>query len=196
MERALRRAGPRDLRFALRLAAARLRDRLGVPGLLGLLLAAVAIAVGLHAWTGQRQHLEQRTAANAAPGTPAEPPDAAPPARPVALPRLPAEADTARVLARIQRTALESGLGWPKGDYRFNPASGEAPASLEVRTTLQGPYPAVRQFVTALLLDFPSLTLREFSLSRASAETPTVEARIAIVVYLSAGTPTSVPGDL
>jgi hypothetical protein len=87
----------------------------------------------------------------------------------------------------MQRAAQEQGLGWPHADYRFNAATEDTPASLEVRCALKGSYPSIRRFVTALLHDTPTLTLREFSLSRASAEAADVEAKLGIVVYLASG---------
>jgi hypothetical protein len=101
---------------------------------------------------------------------------------------LPPESDVPRLLTRMQRVAREQGLGWPSADYRLNAATEDTPASLEVRCALKGAYPSVRRFVTVLLQDFPTLTLREFSLSRVSAESAEVEAKLGIVVYVAAGT--------
>ncbi|MBB2486999.1 hypothetical protein H5407_17355 [Mitsuaria sp. WAJ17] len=98
------------------------------------------------------------------------------------------EQDIPLLLARMQRTAVDAGLGWPKADYKVNAASAELPSSLEVKCAFKGPYPAVRRFVTGLLLDEPALTLREFNLSRSSADGIDVEARVTVVVYLLAGT--------
>ena len=106
-----------------------------------------------------------------------------PPKVPARLP-LPPASDIPLLLTRLQRAALDAGLNWPRADYRINAASDEALATLEVRCALKGPYTAVRRFVTALLQDAPTLTLREFALSRASADAGEVEAKLAIVVYL------------
>lgn len=91
------------------------------------------------------------------------------------------------LLARIERTAVERGLGWPQAEYRFTAATGEAPDNVEVRCALKGPYRSVRAFVTALLMDTPTLTLREFSVSRANSDAAAVEAKLSIVVYLRPG---------
>ena len=95
---------------------------------------------------------------------------------------LPVGAQTAR------QPAAPHAAEQQEADYRVIAATQDTPASLEVRCTLKGPYPAVRTFVTALLQDTPALTLKEFALSRASADVTDVEAKLAVVVYLAAGT--------
>jgi Pilus assembly protein, PilO len=106
------------------------------------------------------------------------------PSQPIEPPKLPNVADVPTILARIERAATASGLGWPRADYRTNAATEDMPASVKVRCTLKGSYPSVRRFVTALLQDTPTLTLKEFSLSRADADAAEVDAKLAIVVYL------------
>lgn len=166
------------MRAKLLVIAARVHQRLGAVGLLGIgLLCAAAVTYG-SAWHARQQDLI--AAATPEPAAPTVRP-AAPPAR---LP-LPDGSDIPMLLNRIQRAAVEQGLGWPRADYRINAASAEAPASLEVHCTLKGPYPSLRRFVTALLQDAPALTLREFSLSRPSADVAEVEAKLSIVVYLA-----------
>lgn len=157
---------------------ARLHQQLGAMGLLGVgLLCAAAVTLGM-AWRSHQQGLAIAAA----------PVPVAPAVRPTAMPArlpLPDGSDIPSLLNRIQRTAVEQRLGWPRADYRINAASAEAPASLEVHCTLKGPYPSLRRFVTALLQDAPALTLREFALSRPSADVAEVEAKLAIMVYLA-----------
>jgi Tfp pilus assembly protein PilO len=170
----------------VRVAAARLHQRVGLAGLLGLGLLLVAALTQSLAW---RQHqrsdrdasvADLRTAGGSM--FTAEQQTSAQLRTPASMP--PAT-DIPLLLTRIQRAAIDAGLGWPKADYRFNPATQDTPASLEVQCALKGPYPAVRQFVTALLQDTPTLTLREFSLSRTNTNAPDVDAKLAIVVYLA-----------
>jgi hypothetical protein len=88
------------------------------------------------------------------------------------------------LLTRMQRSATEQGLGWSRADYRLHASTAAAPTRLEVRYEPTGTYLAIRKFVTALLLDNPTLTLREFTLSRPSAEAREVQAKLTIVIYL------------
>ena len=163
-----------------RIALARLHHRLGAAGIGGLVLITVALVSGGLAWrTHQRWEHEIRV--RSVPAATAVPLRAAQPAR---VPLPPASA-VPLLLTRMQRAALEQGLGWPRADYRLNAATEETPASIEVRCALKGAYPSIRRFVTVLLQDTPTLTLREFSLSRASADAGDVEAKLGIVVYLA-----------
>lgn len=154
--------------------------------MIGLAVGCVAAAV---AFATVSQASELRLArtldAQRAADVPAPPaataPEPAPP-RPVQL--APA-ADVPRLLARLERTAGASALAWTQADYRIADATDNLPASLEVRVTLKGPYPAVRRFVTAALLDNPSLTFKEFAISRASSAATNVDARLGIVVWLA-----------
>jgi hypothetical protein len=180
-------ASARRIGFAAMVVAARTYQSVGVAGVLGLALCAAAALLFSLAW--QQHQRDLADAAKPPAATEVEAPRRQAPAR---MP-LPAASDIPLLLTRMQRAALDSGLGWPRADYRLNAASEEAPASLEVRCALKGPYPGVRRFVTALLQDAPTLTLREFALSRPSADAADVEAKLAIVVYLSSGVPTASP---
>lgn len=164
----------------VRVALARLYQRLGLTGLAGCALLLLAIVLAWRTWHNQAG-MAPLMASDVAPATaatravvPAPPPRA-----------LPDPAEVPRLLARIERAATAAGLGWPRADYRFQQATSDVPASVEVRCTLNGPYPAVRRFVTALLQDTPTLTLREFTLSRSGVDAPEVEAKLAIVIYVA-----------
>jgi len=164
----------------LRVAVARVRQHISVPGLVGSALIAFALLKMALDW---KAHEAFRTSASIDRAEPA----AVQELRTVAPRRvsLPSAEDVPVFLTRVQRTALEQGLGWPRADYRFQPATNDTPASVEVLCTLKGPYPNVRRFVTALLQGMPTLTLRDFNLNRPSAAVPDVEAKFAIVFYVS-----------
>jgi hypothetical protein len=163
------------------LLLARVVQRAGWHGVAGI---ALIVAAGIVLWSGSQRHRVETQAPSSSGGTAITPPAVA-----QAAVRLPPQTDVPLLLSRMERSAMASGLGWPSADYRVTAATNEAPVSLDVRVALQGPYVAVRRFVTALLLDHPSLTLREFSVTRANAEAPQVEARLAIVVYLATEEP-------
>ena len=178
--------GVRSRALNFQIAAARLHQRVGLPGMLGLgLLLVAALSLSLAWRQHQRLDRDAHTADQRASidRLPARNEPAPQPPRTSAS--LPPASDIPLLLTRIQRAALDAGLGWPRADYRFNPATDEAPASLEVKCALKGPYLAIRRFVTSILQDSPTLTLREFSLSRAHADAADVEAKLSIVVYLA-----------
>ena len=164
------------------LRVARLRDLIGIAGLAGCALLAAAATLLVLAWRQHRAELSLPMRDVATTTTTVVAPPVGTKASRVALP---SASDVPLLLSRIERAAIDQGLGWPKAEYQVNTANNETPASLEVRCTLKGPYPSVRRFVTALLQDEPTLTLREFSLTRANIDTPDVEAKISIVVYIA-----------
>jgi hypothetical protein len=172
---------------ALRVRLVRVRYAIGTPGVIGCLMIVVAAATWWSAWRSHPRvqptvaQVDERTAWQAGSASGATAPRRV----------LPEAADVPRLLQRVERAAVAAGLGWPRADYRFNPAADDMPASVEARCTLKGPYPAVRRFVTMLLLDTPALTLKEFSLSRGGADVADVEAKLALVVFV-AGSPATV----
>ena len=169
--------------WRLRVAWARLQRRTGNAGLIGLLALAAGVFVGWDAWVRHHRFLD--VAASPAAEVAAAPIVSAAASSPSVPIRWPGSSDVPVLLARLERAAVHEGLGWPQADYRVTPASGDTPESLEVRCTLKGPYPAIRRFVTAALLDHPTLTLREFAISRANSEASNVDAKLTLVVFLS-----------
>lgn len=177
----------------LEAAAARLYHRIGLPGAFGLaLLLTAAVSVALAWRPHQRFGLEAQMPESRGIAEPMTARTDAATSQPRVQASLPSASDIPLLLTRIQRAALDSGLGWPRADYRFNAANDDTPASLEVQCTLKGPYLAIRRFVTTLLQDTPTLTLREFDLSRPNADAADVEAKFSIVVYLA--TDAAAPG--
>lgn len=168
--------------WRLRVAAARLHRRVGTAGLVGLLALTLGLLMGWDAWT-RHQRFVREIAQAPTETTVSAVAALASPSEPVRV-RWPTSADVPLLLARMERAAVQEGLGWPQADYRVTVATGDMPASLEVRCTLKGPYPAFRRFITALLLDQPTLTLRELGISRANAEASNVDAKLTLVVYL------------
>lgn len=161
----------------LRASLARLHQRVGLIGLLGMVLLVLAILI---AWRAARVPASMGAAAVVrAPPTVLHAEEL-----PTSLPRLPPLAEVPRLLKRVERTASDSGLPWAQANYRVQAATADSPPSLEVRCALKGSYPNLRRFVTGLLLDHPSLALREFSLRRPNAETSELEAALTLVIYL------------
>ena len=179
----------------LEAAAARLYQRIGWHGAFGLAsLLAAAVAVALAWRPHQRFVLEAQMTESRATAEPMPTRVDAATSQPRVQASLPPASDIPLLLTRIQRAALDSGLGWPRADYQFNAANDDTPASLEVQCTLKGPYLAIRRFVTTLLQDTPTLTLREFNLSRPNADAADVEAKFSIVVYLATDAAPGVAG--
>jgi len=180
------------------IVVARLYARLGWPGCAGALMLLVAALAML--WLRQeslqalQQHQQARQNASAAASALANTP--LPATLRISPPALPHGADSVAVLKRIQTVVQASGLAWPQADYRVTPLSDEGLATLEIRTTLKGPYPKLRQLITALLDKEPALALRELSLTRPNGDTPEVEAKVRWVVFLADGWAPAEAGSL
>ena len=103
----------------------------------------------------------------------------------VMAPRIPSRSEVPLILTRLERASAAAGLGWPRADYDVKSASMEGLASLEVRCSLKGTYPQLRSLLTTLLQETPTLTFRELTLTRSSADKAELEARFTVAVYLS-----------
>jgi hypothetical protein len=169
--------------WRLRVAAARLQRRIGSAGVIGLLALGAGLLVGWDAWSRHQRFAEDAASLHAE--QPSAPPSGAAASAPPVRVRWPSASEVPVLLSRLERAAVQEGLGWPQADYRVTPATGDTPASLEVRCTLKGPYPAIRRFITVSLLDQPTLTLREFAVTRANSEASNVDAKLTLVVYLA-----------
>jgi hypothetical protein len=109
------------------------------------------------------------------------------------IPGLPASANTPLLLKEIQRATQAQGLAWPYATYQYAPLTDDTLATLEVQTTLKGPYVKIKKVVSSLLRDQPALAMREFTVTRPNADTTDVEAKVRWAVFLSDGWAPSVP---
>jgi hypothetical protein len=161
-------------------AAARVHVSIGWSGLAGLALLLTAFAVGLVHHV-DALHPEHNSA-----------PEIVPRAIPaVGLPEadtqgavLPRLAELPLLLTQLEYAALAQHLGWHQGQYRLIPTTAELPALVEVRLTLNGPYPRVRQFLGTVLHDLPNLGIKAFSIGRATSDLAEVEAQMSLVLFV------------
>jgi Tfp pilus assembly protein PilO len=103
------------------------------------------------------------------------------------LPGLPASANTPLLLKEIQQATQAQGLAWPYATYQYAPLTDDTLATLEIQTTLKGPYVKIKKVVSTLLRDQPALAMREFTVTRPNADTTDVEAKVRWAVFLSDG---------
>jgi hypothetical protein len=162
-------------------------QRLGWPGLLGLLLLVVALLVGVLAWQSklkltaleqtsrvQGHTLARASSASALKTTPPEEP-------------LPTRSDIHTLIAQIQRSAAEQQLVWLAADYRYKAATSESLARLEVHGSLRGAYKPLRLWLVQLKEDAPSLLLQEANINRPNADVAEVDAKLVLVFALADG---------
>lgn len=103
------------------------------------------------------------------------------------MPPLPYEADILDVIQAVRQVAVAQGLSWTQADYRLTPLSADSLSTLTIRTTLKGPYQKIRKALNTVLNKQPALALRELTITRPNADTPDVEAKVQMVLYLSDG---------
>jgi hypothetical protein len=102
-------------------------------------------------------------------------------------PELPPASDVPLLLTQMKQAAVGNGLDWRAAEYRITPATPTQPASLEVRCSIKGPYPKLRGMLVQLKSAIPAFAIREFSASRPNADTPDIEAKLALAVFLQDG---------
>lgn len=170
----------------LRVYAARVHQLVGWAGVLGVALLVVAICVTALAWSTHSASLRSADMRNAtAVGSAAKPAKSATQddVQPV-VSDLPRMADVPLLLTQMEQAALSNGLAWRAADYRITAATLNRPATLEVRSSLKGPYPKLRSMLVQLMMDVPAFTIREFSASRPNTDTADVETKLLLSVFL------------
>lgn len=179
--------------WTLKVAGYRLHQVLGTSGMVGGALLVAAIVIVVTGWQEQQRfRFVHRNASTRPAVNMVAPQEPTVEARPI----LQLVDDGPALLARVQKRAVDQGLGWPKADYQFNSATNLLPASLEVRCAYKATYPAVRRFIASLLKDEPALTLRELSFSRATTEVPDVDAKLGFLIYLAPNSPVPNPVEV
>jgi hypothetical protein len=155
--------------------------RIGWPGLIGLVLCGTS---GLIYWMArQAEHQSAMVLANQPRAV--TPAPTVPIVRAVAEPVLPSVSATPGIIKSIVRLANGNGINWSNASYRYTPLSAESLATLEIQTTLKGPYPKIKRLIGALLDEHSTMALREFTLTRANADAVDIEAKVRLIVFLS-----------
>ena len=170
----------------MRVLMARVRQLIGWSGLVGVALLVCAAVVLAMAWAKRDWATRHPMVANVP--TPKQVPASDPMSKSsssVEEQALPRHADIPLLVTQIEHAALANGLAWSAAEFRITAAAAQAPASLNVRCTLKGPYPKLRSMVAQLLTSVPGVTLRELNMTRPSSDVADVEGKLAIVVFLA-----------
>ena len=178
---------PSNLTRSAHLVAARAWQTLGWPGMAGAALIVSALLVLGAAWRAEpaaRADTVDSAAAGVMREADARARRAEPPVTPRAAPLLPRRSEAPLLLKQIAEAALDNGLGWPAAEYVRVPATADQPASLEVRCTLKGSYPALRSMLVQVLSTVPAATLRELALSRSTSDVAEVDAKLVFAVLI------------
>jgi hypothetical protein len=98
-------------------------------------------------------------------------------------------ADVPALLKQVEHSVLANGLAWPAAEFQARQATAGEPARLDIRCTLQGPYPQLRATIAQLLDTVPGLSLRELNMSRPATDAAEVETKLLLAILLSEASP-------
>lgn len=177
-----------------RLPVAELREeveRLGWPGVVGAGLAALAAALHFSAVAPldaqlaelrveadvlQRRYGTGQTLAREKPGA----------AEQLAAfyAHFPARESSPEWLGRIHAAAEAKGLQLNAGEYKLERRADSRLARYQITLPVQGSYAQIRSFVGEVLQAVPAAVLDDITLKRESVDSPQVEARIRLTLYL------------
>lgn len=163
-----------------------LADRSGWPGLLGMLLAVLAIGIDvllaqpIASQNDELQQdlarLQQQATASAASGLPED--------EAHRLAHLPGGDDLIPVVAAIHAGARQHQVALEQGEYVWQEASPTRAASYRMTFPARGPYPQLRDWVAGVQARYPALVLEQFDFRRDSIASQSVEAHVRFAIRL------------
>jgi hypothetical protein len=178
-----------------RVMAAAVRDviqRLGLAGVCafvllllaaaGALLVAPRLAASNRALAGEIAQLSQPAAAGSAAERSRPHYDAADPAAAL-LDQLPAADRFAPFVDALQAEASHRGVVIDRTEYRIQPVLGGRALRTQLILPARGDYPRIRGWLEGVLHDYPSASLQELALHRATDGAAMLEARVVIAFY-------------
>lgn len=180
------------MRLSKLVAAETLRG-LGIPGVVGIALAVLALALFLSALlpaegqllrsrqeAAQLREQQKRIAAGLEKRaqTPAEKLDAF-------YSMFPAQADAAAALEKVYAAAAKNSLALPRGEYALNVDPKTNLGQYRIVLPVSGTYEQIRGFIAAALLDVPTLALDDVEFQREKIGETQLEAKIHMTLYLA-----------
>lgn len=170
----------------------RVRYRLGMAGLAGVLAAVCAMAIYLfavlpaerqvQAGEAQVRHLRAHPQ-GAAVAQPSRSGDSA--ALSEFYGQFPPMARLPELLGTLHALAHEHGIAIPRGDFKFANNDGEKLLRYEITLPVKCSYLQLRNFIDAAAHKLPTLGLNEISIKREAVGDDMVQARLGFILYLS-----------
>lgn len=90
-------------------------------------------------------------------------------------------------LGKIYGAAEETGVTLTSGEYEFQRTTGSRLGRYRISLPTHGSYEQVREFIAAVLKEVPAAALDDISLRREAIESPDLEARLRLTLYMEAG---------
>jgi hypothetical protein len=100
----------------------------------------------------------------------------------------PAGASLPKWLNIINDTALKQHLTLSRGDYKLSQSKQGQLLRYEIVLPVVGKYTDIRQLMVALLHKIPALAISDLQIKRENSLSPTVEARLVMVLFLQGDT--------
>lgn len=170
----------------------RLRLRLGLAGLAGLVVAVGGLAIylfaALPAERRAQSNAEKLAQLRAQPVLPAlaEPPHATDDAALAEFySQFPAMRDLPDLLKTLHQLARKYEIPLERGDFKFGNVEGDKLLGYEITLPVTGSYPQLRGFIDEAARKLPTMGLSEISLKREAADESLVQARLGFILYLS-----------
>lgn len=100
----------------------------------------------------------------------------------------PNTSELSTTLQVVKNTASKNRLELNRGDYKFtliskNQTKVQDIAKYEIKLPLSGSYIQIRTFINEILLQLPTLALRDVQLKRESSMSPKVEANLTFIFF-------------
>ena len=166
-------------------------ERLGTAGIVGIALLVFAVMFALSALLPMREHAAQLGEDAADLQRKLKAGDLAKTGRPGVSDQLatfyaffPAPDSSPDWLGRIHAIAQKRGVQLVSGEYRVERAPSARLARYQITLPVQGTYAQIRGFVGEVLEQVPAAVLEEFSVKRDNVESPKLEARVRLTLYL------------
>jgi len=165
-------------------------DRLGPPGQVGLalmgasLLGCLMLLLPVLVETqGLRSDIKNRSAAAAVAAANSKSSNAPDGSRPRGLRTPPVTLESEATLREVFAAASASGLELARGDYTSNLSRDTGGSSLAISLPVTGSYPAIRQFIAAILNSNSNIALEQIRLTRTDIETEELSATVRFVIF-------------
>jgi len=174
--------------LALRRRARRAAERLGAPGLIG--AAIFAACLGYYSGSVQplAAHVDALEAARAGGLRPRErivADDGSAALRQYAA-SFPDEREAANVLARLYALGARAGVRLAQGEYRFVQPDALGMVQYKIVLPVSGQYPRIRQFIGAVLVEVPWISVTQVTLQRERVGQGNIDARLELTLHLRA----------
>ena len=87
-------------------------------------------------------------------------------------------------LGKIYGAAKQTGIRLTSGEYEFQRTTGSRLGRYRISLPAHGSYEQVRDFIAAVLRDVPAASLDDISLRREAIESPDLEARLRLTLFM------------